>query len=81
RTINFVKNYTLEERINILLLNPDRADVIVPASEIYLSAMLWGNATKMMVPDVALKDGMIQILFQKHFPDVGNITKNIVTNF
>lgn len=81
KTINFVKKYSLEERINILMLNPDRADVIVPASEIYLSAMKWGHATKMVVPDVALKDGMIQILFQKHFPDSEDMTKNIITSY
>lgn len=81
KTINFIKNYTLEERINILMLNPDRADVIVPASEIYLGAMKWGYATKMVVPDVALKDGMIQILFQKHFPDSESTIKHIITSY
>jgi exopolyphosphatase / guanosine-5'-triphosphate,3'-diphosphate pyrophosphatase len=81
RTINFVKKYSVEERINILMLNPDRADVIVPASEIYLSAMKWGGATKMIVPDVALKDGMIQILYQKHFSDSDDVYKKVITSY
>ncbi|MFN8436652.1 MAG: phosphatase [Cytophagales bacterium] len=81
KTINFIKKYSVEERINILMLNPDRADVIVPASEIYLSAMKWGGATKMIVPDVALKDGMIQILYEKHFSDSEDVTRNIITTY
>lgn len=81
KTIKFVKNYTVEERVNILMLNPDRADVIVPASEIYLFAMKWGGATKMIVPDVALKDGMIQILYEKHFSDKEGVTRNIITSY
>ena len=35
----FLKNMTYEERITELSLNPDRADVIIPATKIYLSAM------------------------------------------
>ncbi|MFQ3575672.1 MAG: phosphatase [Cytophagales bacterium] len=66
-TIEKVKKLTLEERINVMMLNPDRADVIVPASEIYLSVMNWAGAKKIFVPEVGLKDGMIQVLYEKHF--------------
>nr|WP_234462521.1 phosphatase [Adhaeribacter terrigena] len=55
----------LEDRINIMLLNPDRADVIVPAAEIYLAAMRWSKVESMIVPSVGLKDGMMQSLYER----------------
>ncbi|MDA9311938.1 ethanolamine ammonia-lyase reactivating factor EutA, partial [Polaribacter sp.] len=39
----FLKRMSYEERISELSLNPDRADVIIPATKIYLSAMKWSN--------------------------------------
>ena len=64
--INNLKGYTLEERINRLQLNEDRADVIVPASEIYLSAMKWAGADSILVPNVGLKDGMMQMVYERN---------------
>jgi exopolyphosphatase/guanosine-5'-triphosphate,3'-diphosphate pyrophosphatase len=55
----------LEDRINIMMLNPDRADVIVPAAEIYLAAMRWSKVESMIVPAVGLKDGILQSLYEK----------------
>lgn len=63
---DFLASHTLEERINKLQLNPDRADVILPASDIYIAAMKWAKATKIIVPDVGLKDGVMQMLYNKH---------------
>ncbi|WP_229743085.1 Ppx/GppA phosphatase family protein [Hymenobacter qilianensis] len=60
---------TMDERVNVAMLNPDRADVIVPAGQIYLSAMEWANINNMHVPDIGLKDGMLQTLFERHFED------------
>jgi exopolyphosphatase/guanosine-5'-triphosphate,3'-diphosphate pyrophosphatase len=62
-------NMTMDERVNVALLNPDRADVIVPAGQIYLSAMEWANISQMIVPDIGLKDGMLQTLFEEHFEE------------
>ena len=62
----------LEDRIKIMLLNPDRADVIVPAAEIYLAAMRWSKIESMLVPSVGLKDGMLQALYEKNFATSGN---------
>lgn len=62
----------LEDRIKIMLLNPDRADVIVPAAEIYLAAMRWSKIESMLVPAVGLKDGMLQALYEKNFSDLRN---------
>ncbi|AHJ98223.1 Ppx/GppA phosphatase family protein [Hymenobacter swuensis] len=68
-TLDQLTSMTMEERVNVALLNPDRADVIVPAGHIYLSAMEWANVHQMLVPDVGLKDGMLQALFQDHFDE------------
>ncbi|MBP6387160.1 MAG: phosphatase, partial [Pseudarcicella sp.] len=40
---DYVASYTYEERINKLRLNADSADVIVPASDIYISVMKWAG--------------------------------------
>jgi exopolyphosphatase / guanosine-5'-triphosphate,3'-diphosphate pyrophosphatase len=66
--VNNISQMTLEERINKLLLNPDRADVILPAAEIYLAAMNWANLDTMMVPNVGLKDGMLHALYEQSHP-------------
>jgi exopolyphosphatase/guanosine-5'-triphosphate,3'-diphosphate pyrophosphatase len=60
----FLKQISYEERITELGLNPDRADVIIPASKIYLNAMKWSNATKIYVPKIGLSDGIIKTLHQ-----------------
>ena len=62
----YLMGYSIPERINILRLNPDRADVIIPASEIYISVMKWAKAKKMKVPAVGLKDGIIKSLYEKN---------------
>lgn len=61
-----VANHTLEERIYKLQMNPDRADVIIPASDIYLKVMEWAHASSILVPDVGLKDGMMLEMFKKN---------------
>lgn len=59
-------SYSLKERISVLGLNPDRADVIVPACEIYLAVMKWGGVKQIFVPKVGLVDGIIQLLLEKN---------------
>jgi exopolyphosphatase/guanosine-5'-triphosphate,3'-diphosphate pyrophosphatase len=60
-----ISRMSIEERINQLMLNPDRADVIVPASEIYLHVMQKAKAKKIIVPDLGLKDGIINSQYDK----------------
>lgn len=62
---DYVAGFTYEERINKLRLNADRADVIVPAAEIYLNVMKWAGAKSIIVPDLGLKDGIIQMVYEK----------------
>jgi exopolyphosphatase/guanosine-5'-triphosphate,3'-diphosphate pyrophosphatase len=65
-TVHFsVSRMSVEERIHQLMLNPDRADVIVPASEIYLHIMQTAKAKKIIVPDLGLKDGILDTQYEK----------------
>jgi exopolyphosphatase/pppGpp-phosphohydrolase len=57
---------SFEDRVNKLRLNTDRADVIVPAASIYLTAMELGGCKTILVPDLGLKDGIIQMLYDRY---------------
>jgi exopolyphosphatase/guanosine-5'-triphosphate,3'-diphosphate pyrophosphatase len=46
-------------------MNPDRADVVVPATRIYLSAMKWSKARNIYVPKIGLADGIIKSLYNE----------------
>lgn len=70
---DFLNNMTLQERMSKLQLNPDRADVIIPASEIYIHAMKSAKAKSIKVPDVGLKDGINYYLFEKYYPTKGKV--------
>lgn len=61
-----VEAHSIDDRIYKLQMNPDRADVIVPASDIYIKAMEWAHARFMLVPEVGLKDGMMLHLFERN---------------
>jgi len=61
----FLKQMSYDDRISELSLNPDRADVIIPATKIYLSAMKWSGARKIYVPKIGLSDGIIKSLYYK----------------
>lgn len=60
-----IKSYSLDERITEMDMNPDRADVIVPATRIYLSAMKWSSAKNIYVPKIGLSDGIIKSLYNE----------------
>ena len=60
-----LKSLTYEERVWELNLNHDRADVIVPATKIFLSAMKWSKAKKVYVPKIGLADGIIKSLYNE----------------
>lgn len=61
-----VADFSLEERIYKLQMNPDRADVILPATDIYTRVMEWAHASSILVPDVGLKDGMMLLMLEKN---------------
>jgi exopolyphosphatase/guanosine-5'-triphosphate,3'-diphosphate pyrophosphatase len=60
-----LKSYTYEQRITELDLNQDRADVIIPAARIYLSAMKWSSAKHIYVPKIGLSDGIIKSVYHE----------------
>ena len=60
-----LNSYSYEDRIWELNLNQDRADVIIPATRIYLSAMKWSGARKIFVPKIGLTDGLIKALYNE----------------
>lgn len=65
RIRNYVASFSQDDRINKLRLNADRADVIVPAADIYISVMKWAGASTIMVPDLGLKDGIMQLVYEQ----------------
>lgn len=69
-----IASYTLKERIIKLGLRPDRADVIVPAADIYLAIMKYADITQMLVPKVGLVDGILFDIYKNR-----NKTKKKIT--
>ena len=53
---------TVDERIIEFGFNPDRADVIVPALDIYLNIMKKGGLKQILVPKIGLADGIVKSL-------------------
>tara|TARA_X000001036_G_scaffold161951_1_gene153589 strand:+ start:8295 stop:9191 length:897 start_codon:yes stop_codon:yes gene_type:complete len=66
KLIKSISTKSLQERITILGLRPDRADVIIHASKIYLRCMKWSGAEKIIVPQSGLADGIIGQLYNKY---------------
>ncbi len=62
---DYMEEYSYEERIQLLKLKPDRADVIIPAANIYLDSMIHAGVEEMMVPKLGLSDGLILRLFKR----------------
>ena len=60
-----LESYSLEERIKVFAMKPDRADVIVPASKIVLSTMKAANIDRILVPEIGLSDGIVHLLYEK----------------
>ena len=59
----YLNSLTYEQRIAELGLNTDRADVIIPATRIYLNAMKWSGARHMYVPKIGLSDGIVKAMY------------------
>lgn len=60
-----IASFTLEDRINIYKLREDRADVIIPALQIYINVMRWSDTDEIYVPKIGLADGLIQHLYSE----------------
>jgi exopolyphosphatase/guanosine-5'-triphosphate,3'-diphosphate pyrophosphatase len=60
-----LSSFTVEERIINYNLREDRADVIVPALQIYINAMRWVGCDEIYVPKIGLADGLIHHLWEE----------------
>lgn len=60
-----INRLNLEDRISKLNMKPDRADVIVPACEIYLTVLKELKIKELFVPKIGLADGIIYNLHKK----------------
>jgi exopolyphosphatase/guanosine-5'-triphosphate,3'-diphosphate pyrophosphatase len=63
---NELNSYSLKERISVFGLNPDRADVIIPACEIFITLMKWTGIKQIYVPKVGMVDGIINLLIEEN---------------
>ncbi len=61
--LNNVKLHSYKERMIKYNLNPDRADVIIPALKIFILTMESVSSNKMFVPKIGLVDGMVKEIF------------------
>lgn len=68
-TYNYLSGFTLQGRIEELGLKEDRADVILPASDIFLKVMKWSGIRDIMVPKLGLADGIVHQLYEQHKND------------
>lgn len=65
-----LNSFSLKDRIHELGLRSDRADVIIPAAEIFLTIMKAGHLKNVVAPRVGLVDGIIQQLIQKNYTKI-----------
>ena len=63
---NTLMEFNYQERMMKFDLNPDRADVIIPALKIFITTMEFVKANKIFVPKSGLVDGMINEIFYKN---------------
>lgn len=69
----YLKDFSLEDRISRLGLRPDRADVIVPAASIFLFILDIIEADNIMVPKIGVADGLIFQLYEKYKKEEGRL--------
>ena len=69
---NLLKTYykeaaplSVQERMIKYNVREDRADVMVPALEIFNKIMLWGEIKQIYVPKISVADGLIHSLYNK----------------
>lgn len=61
-----LNKYSYDERMEVIGLNPDRADVILPASKIYLTAMKVADCKKIFVPQIGISDGLVHLQYEAY---------------
>lgn len=72
-----LEGLSYEQRITTMNLRPDRADVIVPASQIFESVMKWGQIRVIYVPQVGLADGVIHELYEREVSNRQGVERSL----
>lgn len=62
---DMLNSYTYAERVEVLGLKPDRADVIVHASKIFITIMKTADIEDIFVPQIGLSDGIVHDLYDR----------------
>lgn len=73
-----LKSLSVEERMEKYQLKPDRADVIVPAGDIFLTIADIIHATYIYVPVIGLADGIIDGLYASHLEEAQPVAKKVI---
>ena len=58
-----LSNTSIEDRKHLYNFRSDRADVIVPALQVYINVMRWADAEEIYVPKIGLADGLVKMLY------------------
>lgn len=66
KLVSDLSDCTIDERMERFGLHPDRADVIVPAGEIFLSIVSHIGAREMYVPKLGLSDGLVKLAYSEY---------------
>jgi len=59
-----LSSFSIEDRIRVYHMREDRADVIVPALQIFINVMRWADINEIYVPKIGVADGLIQSLYE-----------------
>lgn len=62
--LEYLSRFSMKERVEKLGLRPDRADVIIPAGEIFHYIMKQVKARNVYVPKIGLSDGIVNMLYR-----------------
>ena len=63
---NLLESYSYDKKIRLLGLNMDRADVIVPAANIFIAIMKVAGINEIFVPQIGLSDGIVHLLYEEY---------------
>lgn len=58
-------SFSIYQRMRVYSMREDRADVIVPALQIFINVMRWADAAEIYVPKIGLADGLIKLLYKQ----------------
>jgi exopolyphosphatase / guanosine-5'-triphosphate,3'-diphosphate pyrophosphatase len=58
-------SFSLYDRMRTYNLREDRADVILPALQIYINVMRWASIEEIFVPKIGLADGLLHTLYEE----------------